>query len=226
MNYKDPHLISLLSAEYVLGTLRGQARQRFKRLLLTRPDVRDSVLYWEEYFAALNTHETPSEVPDVIWQRINDRLFETKEQTTPFWKKWALLTTMATALLSMLLIFNFPDTQGPENLQTYVSIFQDENKGAVWSVSVRPEQKNIVVTPINVPELAANKSYELWLLPKGGQPISLGLLSENQSEQLAFENLDFAGGVNLAVSLEPEGGSPTGQPTGEILYVAEVHPAG
>lgn len=227
MNYQDPELIALLSAEYVLGTLRGPARQRFKKLLLTRPDIRDQVLEWEEYFAALNTRVEPSAVSDRVWQRVNQRLFEPEpaaNKRQPFWKQWALIATTASVLLAGVLVLNTQRiTTQPD--QNFVSVFQDQQQQAVWSVSIRSDQY-VAVTPINVPELATDKDYELWLLPNGGQPISLGLLSETEQQKLAVEELDFSGGVSLAVSLEPKGGSPTGQPTGDILYVAKVLPAG
>ena len=64
------------------------------------------------------------------------------------------------------------------------------------------------------------RSMELWLIPQGGKPASLGLISAGQPVQLNLppELLKQVGsGATLAVSLEPLGGSPTGQPTGEVI---------
>jgi len=64
------------------------------------------------------------------------------------------------------------------------------------------------------------RSMELWLIPQGGKPASLGLISAGQPVQLNLppELLKHVGtGATLAVSLEPPGGSPTGQPTGEVI---------
>jgi len=229
MKYNNPELISILSAEYVLGTLRGPARQRFKKLMIVRPDVREAVLVWEEYFAVLNSTEKPSEVPDRIWSQVSKTLFDKGMQSKKkqsVWGRWGVTAGLASMALSALLVLNSQWFIVSDDQSTYVSIFQDDNKEAIWSVSIRPDEKSIAVTPINVPVLAADKDYELWLLPESGQPVSIGLLSETQSDQLDFDNLNFSGGVSMAVSLEPKGGSPTGQPTGDILYVAKVYPAG
>jgi anti-sigma-K factor RskA len=63
------------------------------------------------------------------------------------------------------------------------------------------------------------KSLELWVLPKNGAPRSLGLIDNDRDTRLrlaaADPRLQLANA--LAVSLEPRGGSPTGQPTGPVL---------
>jgi anti-sigma-K factor RskA len=71
----------------------------------------------------------------------------------------------------------------------------------------------------------AGKSYELWGLPDGGAPVSLGLLpasGEVRRDLVAAQRVALAASTKVAVSLEPAGGSPTGAPTGPVLYVAEL----
>ena len=62
---------------------------------------------------------------------------------------------------------------------------------------------------------------QLWLVPDGGTPHSLGLLDPTQPLRIdiAAEMMDddMMSGGTLAISLEPEGGSPTGQPTGPVV---------
>ena len=61
---------------------------------------------------------------------------------------------------------------------------------------------------------------ELWLIPKGEKPHSLGLIDPNRplKVEVPKELLDRVNAdAILAVSLEPEGGSPTGQPTGPVI---------
>jgi anti-sigma-K factor RskA len=67
----------------------------------------------------------------------------------------------------------------------------------------------------------AGRSLELWALPRGAQPRSLGLVSDQKAIlRLAAAADQSLGDVPaLAVSLEPQGGSPTGQPTGPVLYM-------
>ena len=67
----------------------------------------------------------------------------------------------------------------------------------------------------------ASRSLELWALPPGGKPKSLGVLASTERETLklvAVADQTLGDVPALAVSLEPPGGSPTGQPTGPVLY--------
>ena len=68
------------------------------------------------------------------------------------------------------------------------------------------------IASISVPE---GKDLELWALPQGEtKPRSLGVLPASGRRVAA----DLAPNTQLLVSLEPKGGSPTGQPTGPVLY--------
>ena len=66
----------------------------------------------------------------------------------------------------------------------------------------------------------ATRVPELWLIPPGGKPLALGVLPSDRPTQIAIP-ATFAdrarNDAGLAVSLEPPGGSPTGQPTGPVI---------
>ena len=64
------------------------------------------------------------------------------------------------------------------------------------------------------------KSLELWMIPPGGAPQALGVIPSDRSAKMPRpEAFDGRGDtpIVLAVSLEPEGGSPTGHPTGPVV---------
>ncbi|MDG1519948.1 MAG: anti-sigma factor [Yoonia sp.] len=73
------------------------------------------------------------------------------------------------------------------------------------------------------------RALEMWLIAGDNAPVSLGVWSKGQANAVldipADLALQMAGGV-LAVSDEPEGGSPTGAPTGDVLAVGQVQLAG
>lgn len=73
------------------------------------------------------------------------------------------------------------------------------------------------------------RALEMWLVAGDNAPVSLGVWPKGQANAVldipADLALQMAGGV-LAVSDEPEGGSPTGAPTGDVLAVGQVQLAG
>jgi anti-sigma-K factor RskA len=67
---------------------------------------------------------------------------------------------------------------------------------------------------------ADQRSYELWLIPPGDRPHSLGLIEPGRPVRLTVPPALVARATTdavLAVSVEPPGGSPTGQPTGPVI---------
>jgi anti-sigma-K factor RskA len=70
------------------------------------------------------------------------------------------------------------------------------------------------------------RSYELWLVSdRFPQPRSLGLVGEQEytvRPTLASFDPDTIRRATYAVSLEPQGGSPTGVPTGPVLFGGEL----
>lgn len=91
-----------------------------------------------------------------------------------------------------------------------------------WIVSADHKRKVLSITPLNTTTIAENKSYELWVIPAGQKPESLGLLSEKETTQLTLSDIRIPAGATIAITLEPHGGSPTAQPTGPVLYTDQL----
>lgn len=72
-------------------------------------------------------------------------------------------------------------------------------------------------------ETPDGRDGQLWRIPAGGKPVSLGLLPREGAPaiRIAQANLPAAGST-LAISIEPRGGSPTGQPTGPVVAAGVV----
>jgi mannose-6-phosphate isomerase-like protein (cupin superfamily) len=60
-----------LAAEYVLGTLTGEARARFEEALADDPQLDSLVAQWEQRLAPLNDHIIPMKPPAGLWDRID-----------------------------------------------------------------------------------------------------------------------------------------------------------
>ncbi|GAA0853800.1 anti-sigma factor [Aliiglaciecola litoralis] len=231
MNYVNQQTTHALAAEYVLGTLRGGARKRFKQLLLEHDSINDAVVQWESYFNGLALKLEPV-VPDpIVWQKIQARLDNADDNQsvgdnvvslsstkTRFWQGLSGLATAAAIVLAVLLIQ--PKVIEPQQVQQF-TVVQNEQAQPLWLVEVLQQTIEAQATQ-NVEQRASN-DYELWMVPEDGTaPVSLGLLPKRDKVVLAknelFEQIDIAA---LAVSLEPLGGSPTGSPT-EVLFIAKL----
>jgi anti-sigma-K factor RskA len=108
----------------------------------------------------------------------------------------------------------------------------DEGAGAkgapAFKIALDFNTRNMVVEPVSL-RATPRRSFELWLLRTGGAaPVSLGLVSHSARTTVPWrEDYPTSGLVDdsLAVSLEPEGGSPAKAPTGPILFVGKLRAA-
>ena len=226
MNYRNPRLHTLLAGEYVLGLLRGPARQRFERLMMESRALAAEVVVWETHFAHWALSLQPVDPPGYVEWRLMGRV---RAESRPrgerlrntFWRSWAVAATVVLAVV----IVTERVTPPAQQKAAEFALMSDSKGTPLWLISVHPEANRVdmkVVTPNPVP---AGKSYELWMIPDGGKPVPMGLMNQTgvASETVSSELLSrLAGAKALAISLEPQGGSPTGQPTGPVLWTAPL----
>lgn len=220
MNYNDPELQRQLAGEYVLGMLQPRTRARFERLLRNDENLRAEVLAWQERLMPMAEALSPVTPPRRVWRGIQSRLGMRSPRFTglAFWRGLSLISTAIAALLFMYL------SLAPRmTTEAYVAVIADAQARPAWLVDARDGK--LTVKALTPRTLAANQALELWLLPEGGKPVSLGLMPVSGSKQstlLSAVQKQFANTPAVAVSLEPAGGSPTGQPTGPVLYQAPL----
>ncbi len=107
-----------------------------------------------------------------------------------------------------------------------VAKIADEQQVQLWRIESLPDRAVLRVAAL--PTLAQDTAhaYELWALSaQGGAPVSLGLLPQTGTGELQLndaQQVALASAQQVAVSLEPVGGSPTGAPTGPVLFIAAV----
>jgi len=214
------HYHAALAAEYALGTLRGAARIQFEQKMQEDPELAAEVARWQEAFAQLDNQIVPVIPPASVWKRIQHNLAlqpvkRTTASKTPVsgYIGWALAAGLAALLLIPRLLVQ-PATPTP------VAILASNggSQAGQWVVSADVSTRSLMLTPLNAQNVAQDRSLELWSIAPGGKPQSLGLLNTQQPTQLTLAAKMPDPGYTLAISLEPRGGSPTGQPTGAVLY--------
>lgn len=224
MRYDNQLLADILSTEYILGTLKGAARRRFEQLSQQRADFAQTFHWWESHIHLLADTVPATQPPKEVWQNIENRLFRSpKASQSGWWKSLAFLSTAMAASLATFLVI-----QSPKPLEdiapTAVALLATEKAEAGWFLNETKHSQTDI--EINVRALASlqiksDNAFELWLVPADkSKPISLGLLPQQGSSvfKVPVELIPQMATGLLAVSLEPVGGSPTGQPTGAVLY--------
>jgi anti-sigma-K factor RskA len=95
----------------------------------------------------------------------------------------------------------------------------------LWLIQAFVEARSIKTSTINPRPAPPTNSYELWMLPDGGDPVSLGVIAGAGATANPLNDAQLAvlmRTMMLAVSLERAGGSPTGLPTGPVLFTAPL----
>ena len=234
----DEKLRDTLAAEYVLGTLQGAARKRFKRFMRDDAELRRRVTEWEEHMTPLVNAIPERQPPPRVWQKISARLDFGHTREGPglwnrlaFWRGLGLAASGFAAALIVAMFFRPLAPEAPtqvarpsagEVVPAYVAVLSDaQTQKPVLLVAVARDSDELVIKPLLEQTLAEDRALELWALPPEASPRSLGLVSATAKTtlRLAAPAEQTLGAVPaLAVSLEPRGGSPTGLPTGPVLY--------
>lgn len=246
--HRHPELLDRLAAAYALGTLRGGARRRFETLARERAPVRAAALVWQSRVASLTELETAVDPPPAVWTRIHNLIEAERQQSAMataraerppapggWWRSLALWRGAAGAgalatVLAVVTTVGLRDRLGAQidELQArlssqpqieYVAVLNDEQASASMLVTFDPKNRKLTLQRVGGYQEAADKSLQLWALPPGSKPRSLGVLTQEKLLQLAAGESDVREVPALAISLEPKGGVPseTG-PTGPVLF--------
>ncbi|WP_157944652.1 anti-sigma factor [Mangrovicella endophytica] len=233
----------ILAAELALGTLDAAEIRAAERRMLRDPAFAASVEAWRERLAPLGDAVTPAQPPADTWAAIErdlarmtrrprsgtagdvaiaQRRAERRDDRVASLWRWLGLggTGLAAASLAALaLIAAGIWTPGPSERDTLTATLESEAGVPLLTVVLDRASGTATLVPIDMPG-SDGRVPELWLLPEtdGGAPRSLGLLDAQQPLRLVLpQEASQRAGAALAVSMEPEGGSPTGLPTGPVV---------
>jgi len=216
-----PELQERLAAEYALGTLRGAARARLRRWMRDDAALARAVAEWEARLAPMAHAVAPRAPRARVWREIEARLGPAAPARRGFWRGLGLVAGGALATLAFMLVV-LPALQAPRGEQAYIALLTEpKSQRPVLYLSARRDGAELRIRVLDPKIQVSDASLELWALPRGGKPKSLGLLASADRSTLPLASgadLSLGNVPMLAVSLEPKGGSPTGSPTGPVLY--------
>jgi anti-sigma-K factor RskA len=222
----DPPDESTLAAEYVLGTLDPVEHAAAAHRAATDAAFADEIALWEAHLAPLARLVPPVPPPPSLWTRIEDSTASeaspARTQAPPrpandnrlmYWRAASFAGfALAAGLAAYIALRRPPPLPAlailtPYGANTQVVLALQTTGGAI---EIRPN------AAVKVPD---GRDLQLWQLPKGAtRPASLGVIQAGGTTLPP----GVARGTQLLVSLEPKGGSPTGQPTGPVLYAGTL----
>ncbi|WP_248749423.1 anti-sigma factor [Pseudomonas sp. MWU15-20650] len=222
MNYQTTALRRALAADYAIGMMPATARRRFESLLLEDAALRAELGQWQDALASLTGTVPERPVPEPVWAGIKARIEPQVLHVPakkPFWMNVRVLAAACAVVVALFVGVLYQRDIGVEYNATLVSASQQP------ALQIKAFADHLQVEPLALAAVAPTRALELWAIPTGGKPVSLGLLPTTGKGRISLSKAQqtlLNTPLTLAVSLEPQGGSPTGQPTGPVLYQGQL----
>ena len=209
-----------LAAEYVLGTLEAREAEALRDTLAKDPGTARAVEAWEQRLAPLTALSQPEAPPPGLWSRIEQSLYPAPARRA--WRfPWPALGLGASAVAAGLAAFILLRPPPPPAMMTVLLTSREQ---PAWLVEARGD--TIHLAALNRQQVEAGRVAQLWALPQGATaPTSLGLVPDGGRFSVTPTSLRPSPGMLIEITLEPPGGSPTGRPTGPILFIGRLSPA-
>lgn len=222
----SPEEFDLLAAELALGVLDGAERVRALRLQLADKSFRMAVLAWQDRLSPLFSEIIEVPAGAGTWAKIEAGLADRAPAGNPrqlrAWRFGALAASAVAAALALVLILQ---PARPIETAPQIEIAQLVSKSGA-SLLVAQYDQAAGMLRVRAAQLPGDaRAPELWVIPKGGAPHSLGLISPSGNSDILADPAQKAlllPGSLLAVTLEPVAGAPHKAPTGEILGSAPL----
>lgn len=223
----DRDEIDALAGEYVLGTLDADERRAAEARLASDSTFRAAVAEWETRLQPLADGAAPLDPPDGLLERILGRIdgedrgpaanvVELRRAV----RRWRLTSAIVGAAAAALAGIVVVDVVTPPVQQTeFVAVLTAEGAAPKFVATVNVAEGTLSIRRVGEAP-PPDRSYELWAIEPGRDPRSLGVVDASLSRTLDHSPDD----LTLAISLEPEGGSPTGAPTGPVVFSGALVP--
>ena len=234
MSTPSDDIPDLRYAEYVLGVLDADARAAIEREMAVSETAAEAVERWRRKLLPLMEEIAPETPPARLWQRIRDELqldgarwpaAPGMRQSVRFWQRLSVaggVLLAAACVVIVLLIVRRPVAPAIPYMASTIT----ESGGRVgWTATMDIGKARMIIVPASPQTVSVGQSPELWLIPHGGKPIAVGVISVTApiAIKLGPALLARLGPTAvLAVSIEPRGGSPTGQPTGPVIAQGKI----
>ncbi len=208
-----------VAAEYALGVLSGAERAEAEQRVARDATFARMVAAWDEKLTPWAAEIEETTPPPHVWEAIAAAVPAPVQsaglwQNLAFWRAFGLASALAAACFAGFIYF------GSANRGEALVAQIDGGGHHHFVATVDAARGAVSVMPAAFAGDVNGRVPELWLIPADGKPRPLGLLSADRSVTIAMP-ADLAAltvrNAVLAISLEPPGGSPTGEPTGPVI---------
>ena len=223
-----------MAGEYVLGTLDARLVARILAATDNDPLWRQAVEEWETRLAPLAALTRPEAPPPDTWDRIEARIAPPRPKEARrraalgwLWRGWAIGASLVAAGLAAFILVPRPVPArvmtvlvGDRNAPALLA--EVDRRGGLRLHAVAATTGRNVTAP-------SGRTLQVWgLAPGATVPVSLAVLPHEPGKvtTIAAPAVRPTSGMLIQISLEPEGGSPTGNPTGPVVLFGRLSEAG
>lgn len=205
----------LTAAELALGLLEGEERAAALRRVIAEPAFAREVEAWRQRLSGLFEDYADVPAPETVAQRL-----AAPDKQPAKRRAWPIVAALSALAATLALFFVMRPVPEPVRAspQLMVASLILTDKSAALPVVVELQSGDMHVTGAS--PAPKGKSGELWLIGSDGVPKALGVLAASGNSRMTLPadmRARMTDGVTLAISIEPVGGSPTGQPTGPVV---------
>jgi anti-sigma-K factor RskA len=222
-----------IAAEYALGVLSGAEFADAHRRMSADAEFAAAVARWRGRLAPLGAEIEAVEPPPTLWPRISEALaggsaarganVVVLRRRLNLWRgAAAAMTALAASLAGVLILQPRPApviVQQPAGAPMVAMLADPRNEMKVMA-SWNPGTRQLVLAVAGDMPADSRHAHELWVIPAGGKPRSLGTMGGGKQMHMRLADAIAAlmeSGATVAISVEPPGGSPTGLPTGPVI---------
>jgi anti-sigma-K factor RskA len=230
----EPPPDEMLAGEFVLGVLDAAQLRQLQVRAETDRGFAQRIEQWERRLAPLLSDIEPVEPSAQVWSGICRRLGWTERRARAnvwaslgFWRAATVLASLIAVAAITLSVEERPTTVTPppvaqraEPQAKPVTPLAHDDGTPGWLASVDATHGTVLMVPVPTAPDPQGRVPELWLIPAGQAPRSLGVVSINSSHTVLVPQdarAALVAGSVLAITLEPAAGVPHAAPSGAII---------
>ena len=219
----DREDLDVLAGAYVLGVLDPPEMHEIDSALADHASLRDAVTFWEQKLHPLSALAGEAAPPQGAWDAIAARIAGSsgRSPAREAWRRaapwrWAMAGFAAAAAAFLLYVALTPAAP------SLVAVLQaPQQQAASWIATTGGGGLHLSAVARELPP--PGRAFELWAIPAHAKrPEPLGVIPSSGTLRIAALPRGLGEGATLAISIEPPGGSPTGQPTGPVVFTGAL----